>query len=184
VHKLIEDTCLDEFSVGASSLLAGCYALTAMMDLFCNYDEAFPETEIYFWMLRSMIRVHGLKRPFDRTVVPPYAAALAKDVLALAPKNPRQALDPEFRKEFLGGTDNGMRRALQDSDRYDWKPHAPVFLHHGTHDDIVPFFTSQMAYEAMRQRGARVTLYPYLGQDHYQPANTYVIRSLGDFAEI
>jgi dipeptidyl aminopeptidase/acylaminoacyl peptidase len=59
-----------------------------------------------------------------------------------------------------------------------------VFLHHGTHDDIVPFFTSQLAYEAMRAKGSRVKLYPYLGQDHYQPANTYVIRSLGDFAEI
>jgi dienelactone hydrolase len=183
-HKLIEDTCRGEFSVGASSLLAGCYSLTAMADLFCSYDEPFEETEIYYWILRSMIRVHGLKRPFDRTVVPPYAAALTKDVMALAPKNPRQALDPEFRKQFLDDVDNEMRLALQDSDRYDWKPLAPVYLHHGTHDDIVPFFTAQMAFEAMRARGGRVTLYPYLGKDHYQPANTYVIRSLADFSKI
>jgi acetyl esterase/lipase len=155
-----------------------------MMNLFCSYDEAFEQTEIYYWALRSMIRVHGLKRPFDRTVVPPYAEALAKDVLALAPKNPRQALAPEFRKEFLDGTDTEMHRALKNSDRYDWKPQAPVFLHHGTHDDVVPFFCAQMAYEAMRAKGSRVKLYPYLGQDHYQPANTYVIRSLGDFARI
>ncbi len=59
---------------------------------------------------------------------------------------------------------------------------APVFLHHGTHDDIVPFFCAQMAYEAMRKKGAAVTFYPYLRQDHYQPVNTYVIRSLADFA--
>jgi fermentation-respiration switch protein FrsA (DUF1100 family) len=74
-----------------------------------------------------------------------------------------------------------MRRALRDNDRYDWKPLAPVFLHHGTHDDIVPFFCAQMAYEAMRARGGRVTLYPYLGMDHYQPVNCYVTRSLADF---
>ncbi len=183
-HKLIEDTCRGEFSVGGSSLLAGCYALSAMVNLFCSYDEPFEETEIYFWMLRSMIRVHGLKRPFDRTVVPPYAEALTKDVVALAPKNPRQALDPEFRNRFLTDIDDEMRLALQESDRYDWKPLAPVFLHHGTHDDIVPFFTAQMAYEAMRAKGGRVTLYPYLGKDHYQPANTYVIRSLSDFSRI
>jgi pimeloyl-ACP methyl ester carboxylesterase len=184
VHKRIEDDCCpDEFSVGACSVLAGCYALTAMMNLFCSYDEAFPETEIYYWMLRSMIRVHRLKRRFDETVDPEYADALTKDVMALAPKNPRQGLVPEFRKEFLDGKESEMRRALQDSDRHDWQPRAPVFLHHGTHDDIVPFFTSQMAYEAMRARGARVKLYPYLGQDHYQPANIYVIRSLGDFAK-
>ena len=89
VHKLIEDTCRDdELSVGASSVLAGCYALTAMMDLFCSYDEVFPQAEIYYWALRSMTRVHGLKRPFDRTVVPPYAAAFTKDVLALAQEPP------------------------------------------------------------------------------------------------
>jgi dipeptidyl aminopeptidase/acylaminoacyl peptidase len=77
-----------------------------------------------------------------------------------------------------------MRRALEDNDRYDWSPKAPVFLHHGTHDDDVPFFYAQMAYEAMRAKGSRVKLYSYLGQDHYQPANVYVTRSLSDFAKI
>jgi dienelactone hydrolase len=182
LHKLIEETCRDEFPIAASSLFAGAYAHTAMVDLFCNYDEDYPEHHIYYWALRSMARVYKLKRPFDRIVVPPFAAALAKDVLADAPKNPRLGLDPEFRRSVLSGSDKEMRRALEDNERYDWKPQAPVFLHHGTHDDIVPFFASQMAYEAMRARRARVKLYPYLAKDHYQPVNTYVTRSLADFA--
>lgn len=182
LHKLIEDTCCHEFPVAASSLFAGVYALSAMTDLFCSYDEDFPEHQIYYWALRCMIRVYQLERPFERTVVPPFAAALTKDVLADAPQNPRLGLDPDFRRRFLDGTETEMRRALRDNDRYDWKPLAPVFLHHGTHDDIVPFFTSQMAYEAMRARGARVKLYPYLAKDHYQPVNTYVTTSLADFA--
>ena len=94
LHKLIEDTCRDEFPVAASSLFAGCYALTAMIDLFCSYDEDFPEHQIYYWMLRSMIRVYGLERPFDRTVIPPFAAALTRDVLADAPKTPASASTP------------------------------------------------------------------------------------------
>jgi acetyl esterase/lipase len=109
---------------------------------------------------------------------------LTKDVLAKVPANPRLGLDPEFRKNFLDGTEMEMRLALQDNNRYDWRPRAPVFLHHGTHDDIVPFFTSQMAYEAMRNRGARVKLYPYLGKDHYQPVNNYVTTTLADFARL
>jgi acetyl esterase/lipase len=181
LHKLIEDTCPKDFPVAASSLLAGCYTLSAMMDLSCHYDEDFPEHQIYYWMLRSMTRVYGLKRPFERIVVPPFATALARDVLADAPKNPRVGLDPGFRNAYLNDLDDEMRRAFQDNDRYDWKPVAPVFLHHGTHDDIVPFFCAQMAYEAMRARGGRVTLYPYLGKDHYQPVNRYVTRSLADF---
>jgi acetyl esterase/lipase len=181
LHKLIEDTCREEFPVAASSLLAGCYALSAMMDLFCDYDEDYPESQIAYWKLRSMARVYHLKRPFDQTVVPPFAAALAIDVLADAPKNPRVGLDPGFRNAYLNDPDNEMRRALRDNDRYDWKPLAPVFLHHGTHDDIVPFFCAQKAYEAMRAHGGRVKLYPYLGQDHYQPVNRYVARSLADF---
>jgi acetyl esterase/lipase len=181
LHKLIEDDCRAEFSVGASSLLAGCYALSAMMDLFCHYDEDFPEHQIYYWMLRSMARIYGLKRAFNRTVARCFADALAQDVLADAPKNPRLGLDPDFRHAFLNDPKDEMRRAFRDNDRYDWKLVAPVFLHHGTHDDIVPFFCAQMAYEAMRARGGRVTLYPYLGKDHYQPVNRYVTRSLADF---
>jgi dienelactone hydrolase len=184
LHKLIEDTCPEDFPVAASSLLAGCYALSTMMDLFCQYDEDFPEHQICYWMLRSMARVYGLKRPFDQIVVPPFADALAKDVLADAPKNPRVGLDPRFRDAYLNDPDDELRRALRDNDRYDWKPLAPVFLHHGTHDDIVPFFCAQMAYEAIRARGGRVKLYPYLGKDHYQPVNRYVTRSLTDFAGV
>jgi len=182
LHQLIEETPKDGFQVAGSSLLAGPYALTAMVDLFYSYDEDYPEHQIYYWALRSMARVYKLKRPFDRIVVPPFAAALEKNVLACAPRNPRRSLDPEFRRSFLDGSDKEMRLALQDNDRYDWRPLAPVFLHHGTHDDIVPFFASQMAYQAMRARGARVRLYPYLAKDHYQPVNTYVTTSLADFA--
>jgi dienelactone hydrolase len=181
LHKLIEDTCPKDFPVAASSLFAGCYALSAMMDLFCHYDEDFTEHQIYYWMLRSMARVYGLKRPFERIVVPPFAPALARDVLADAPKNPQIGLDPGFRNAYLNDRDDEMRRAFQDNDRFDWKPIAPVCLHHGTQDDIVPFFCAQKAYEAMRARGGRVQLYPYLGKDHYQPVNRYVTRSLADF---
>jgi hypothetical protein len=170
--------------VAASSLLAGTYALLGQIHLFCSYDEDYPEAQTNYWKLRTMCRVYKLKRSFERTVVPPFAEVLAKDVMALAPKNPHVGLDPEFRASFLDGTETEMENALRDNDRYDWKPQAPVFLHHGTHDDIVPFFCAQMAYEAMRAKGSRVKLYPYLGQDHYLPANTYVIRSLGDFARI
>jgi dienelactone hydrolase len=184
LHKLIEDTCREEFPIAASSLLAGSYALSAMMELFCNYDEDYPEYQINYWKLRSMTRVYHLERPFDQVVVPPFAAALEEDVLADAPKNPRVGLDPRFRYAYLNDSDDEMRRALRDNDRYDWRPHAPVFLHHGTRDDIVPFFCAQMAYDAMRARGGRVKIYPYLGKDHYQPVNRYATTSLTDFAAL
>jgi fermentation-respiration switch protein FrsA (DUF1100 family) len=183
LHKLIEDTCRDEIPVAASSLFAGAYALSAMADLLCNYNENYPESQIYYWVLRSMARVYKLNRPFDKTVMQPFAAVLAGDVLAAAPENPRVGLVPEFRRAFLDDPNHEMRRALRDNDRYDWKPLAPVYLHHGTHDDIVPFFSAMMAYESMRARGGTVTLYPYLGKNHYEPVNTYVTRSLADFCE-
>jgi fermentation-respiration switch protein FrsA (DUF1100 family) len=184
LHKLIEETCQDEFPVAASSLLAGAYAHTAMVDLFCNYDENYPEHHVYYWALRSMARVYKLKRPFTRIVVPPFAAALAKNVIADAPKNPRVGLDSTFRDAYLNDPGDEMRRVLRDNERYDWKPLAPVFLHHGTNDNIVPFFASQIAYQSMHARGAPVTLYPYLAKDHYQPVNKYVTTSLADFASI
>jgi hypothetical protein len=36
----------------------------------------------------------------------------------------------------------------------------------------------------MRRRGGRVTLYPYLGKDHYQPASRYATTSLADFSRL
>src|SRR5262249_61490464 len=109
-------------------------------------------------------------------------AGLASAVMARAPANPGDGLCAGFRARMLDRAEPEFRRAFEDSDRYDWRPLAPVFLHHGTHDDIVPFFHAQMAYQAMRARGGTVRLYTYLGKDHYQPVNAYVVRTLADFA--
>jgi fermentation-respiration switch protein FrsA (DUF1100 family) len=155
-----------------------------MMDWFCTLDEPYPEQEIYYWMLRSMNRVHRIGRSFDQVVRPEYAVGLTQDVLAPVPSSPCDGLCPQFRASILNRSDTVFRRAFEDSDRYDWQPRAPVFLHHGTHDDIVPFFNAQMAYQAMRARGGAVTLYTYLGKDHYQPVNSYVVRTLEDFTRL
>jgi pimeloyl-ACP methyl ester carboxylesterase len=181
LHELLEREHADELPVRGSSLLAGCYALSAWMEWFCTLDEPYPEQEIYYWMLRSMNRVHGIGRPFEQIVRPEYATGLSGDVMAPVPVNPRDGLDPEFRARMLRRAEPALRRAFEDSDRHDWRPIAPVHLHHGTHDDIVPFFHAQMAYQAMRARGGDVTLCTYLGKDHYQPVNDYVVRTLAEF---
>lgn len=182
LHELLERENSEELPVRGSSLLAGCYALSEMLEWFCCLDEPYPEQEIYYWALRSMNRVHALGLPFEHLVRPEYAARLSEDVMAPVPANPRDGLAHDFRSGMQHRTEDAIRRAFSDSDRYDWCPRAHVFLHHGTHDDIVPFFTAQLAYQAMRARGGSATLYPYLGQDHYQPVNAYVVRTLADFA--
>ena len=184
LHELLEREPNDGFSVRGSSLLAGPYAPSAHLDWFCCIDEPYPEQEIRYWILRSMLRVHRIPRPFEEVVRPEFAAGLARDVLAPVPANPRDGLTPAFRAGMQNRTETVIRQAFEDSDRYDWRPKAPVFLHHGTHDDIVPFFMSQMAYNAMRARGGAGKLYPYIAKDHYQPVNTYVIRTLTDFAQL
>jgi acetyl esterase/lipase len=130
-----------------------------------------------------MSRIHKLDPGFERMVRSEFVEPLRLDVLAPLPDNPRDILTPSFRAEILERADSPMRRILRESDRHDWHPRAPVFLHHGSHDDIVPYFNAQMAVESMRRLGGRVRLYPYLGQDHYQPVNTYLLRTLADFAE-
>jgi len=60
LHKLIEDTCRAEVPVAASSLLAGTYALSAQLHLFCSYDEDYPEAQTNYWKLRTMCRVYKL----------------------------------------------------------------------------------------------------------------------------
>ena len=154
-----------------------------MADLFCNYNENYPEVQICYWVMRSMARVYKLSRPFDKTSFRRSPRPSRRMCSPLPRENPRTGLVPEFRQTFLDDPNHEMRIALRDNDRYDWKPLAPVFLHHGTHDDIVPF-CAMMAYTSMRAKGGTVTLYPYLGKDHYEPVNTYVTRSIADFSKI
>src|SRR5262249_18515930 len=77
LHKLIEGAHNAEFRVAASSLLAGTYALSAQIHLFCSYDEDYPEAQTNYWKLRSMCRVYKSDKlkdlPFERVVVSPYA---------------------------------------------------------------------------------------------------------------
>ena len=61
LHKLIEEPA-HEFPVAASSLLAGTYALSAQIHLFCSYDEDYPRAQTNYWKLRTMCRVYKLKR--------------------------------------------------------------------------------------------------------------------------
>jgi dienelactone hydrolase len=184
LHKLIEESNGNEYSVAASSLLAGTYALSAQIHLFCSYEEDYPEANINYWKLRTLCRVYKHQHPFEMVVRAPFAEMLSRDVMALVPKNPQLALDPTFRSSFLAGLETEMEASLRKNDRYDWKPQASVFLHHGTHDEIVPFSCAQMAYESMRAKGCKVHLIPYLGQDHYGPANSYVVRTLQAFEKL
>jgi pimeloyl-ACP methyl ester carboxylesterase len=184
LHELLEREPAGGFTVRGSSLLAGPYAPSAHLDWFCCIDEPYPEQRIRYWILRSMLRVHRIARPFHEIVQPKYAKGLMHNVMGPVPENPREGLTPAFRAGMQARTETEIRRAFEDSDRFDWRPQVPVFLHHGTHDDIVPFFLSQMAYQAMRARDGTVRLYPYIGKDHYKPVNAYVVRTLADFARL
>ena len=56
--------------------------------------------------------------------------------------------------------------SLKKNSLLDWTPKAPIFLAHGTSDEVVPSFCSQNAYDSFKAKGANVELRLFANEDH------------------
>lgn len=110
-------------------------------------------------------------------VKPPYAAQIElQGTDARLNLSLHQAFTDSFRKAVNEGTDTGFIKAVADNAVHDWKPTVPTQLYHGTADDLVFFFNSQHAYDAMQQQGAnQVKLIPIRNGNHSTSIAQYAL---------
>jgi hypothetical protein len=65
-----------------------------------------------------------------------------------------------------------------------WKPIAPVYIHHGTEDDIVYYFHNpEPTVKNLNKLGGNVTLVKYEGHDHYSLAKLYLLNMIEEFEQ-
>lgn len=175
--KKMEEEASGEFNLRAVSAGSGAYNKTAFMKSIINETTTTKTAgynRLYAWVLLTYNRIYGLNRPASYYFKEPYASqipAAVKHVSDLGQltinTNITNTFTDAFKKAVNDGTETGFLNAVKDNDVYDWKPKTPLWLYHGTADDLVPFFNSQSAAEAMAARGATtVRLFPIPNANH------------------
>jgi pimeloyl-ACP methyl ester carboxylesterase len=177
LHKLIEDTASDEFTVTASAPGAGAYHKSAFAQQILNSDQALSFINTYLWVLQTYNTVYNINKPYSFFLNEPYASQVAKTgVQTKVNEYPKKLFTASFREGILSKQNTEFLAAFADNDVYDWKPKAPIALFHGTADDFVPFFNSQQAFDAMRANGAtQVELIPIKDGNHFTSVASYTL---------
>jgi pimeloyl-ACP methyl ester carboxylesterase len=176
--KLMEDKYPTEFNLRAVTAGAGAYNKTAFMKQIINAPTSGKAefNRLYVWVLRTYNTLYKLNRPMSYYFKAPYAAEAEKGLDANINVSLDQTFNDSFKKAINDGTDKDFAAAVADNDIYDWKPKTPLRLYHGDADDLVFYFNSKTAYDAMRARGAtNVDLVTLPGANHYTGVSGYIL---------
>lgn len=156
-HRLIEEQHASEFNIRAVTAGAGAYDKTTFMKYLVNektHGIAGFNTS-YIWTLLTYNDVYKLNRPASFYFKEPYATEVqSKRERAVINVSLNETFTDAFKKGLNDGTDTGFLNAVKDNDVYDWKPKAPLRLYHGDADQLVFYFNSVNARDAMVKRGA------------------------------
>ncbi|WP_343632670.1 lipase family protein [Fluviicola sp.] len=181
-HKFIQEQYASEFTVTASSSLAGPYNLRGFMDdILSRKDEELITNNIFSWGLYSLNKFSPeLKRPTDQfysyPVYDQYSAIFTPSQI------PSQTFKAYFLANIIDGSDAAMNQVInRNTFSSGWNPVGKVFLHHGDADEIVYYYNATDAMEGLGNAGGDVTLYTYLGGTHLSDVGLYTQNTLNDF---
>ncbi|WP_169720077.1 alpha/beta hydrolase family protein [Dyadobacter alkalitolerans] len=183
-HRFLQEQYAGEFTVLASSSLAGPYNFTDYIrSVLGQRSRAQTVVLITSWSLYALNRFTGLKRSTDQIWSYPVYDQISA---ALPPSTvPEKIFNHQFLAGLTDGSDQAFGQVLQkNSFHQNWQPKGKVFLHHGDADNVVPYFNSLKAYQGLRNEGADIKLYTYKGGKHDTEISKFVLTTLTDFNEL
>jgi pimeloyl-ACP methyl ester carboxylesterase len=176
-QKVIESENASEFNLIADSPGSGLYAMTrTMLDLLAHPGA--PEkggAVLWAYIMPGYQKAYGnvysqagdmFRNPYAAyidTLLPvnTYAQAAKLDGKTL-PRTGRALLQPAFQTAFPRDPSIGARVDLATNDLVrGWKPKAPVYLCAGSHDPVVEYKNSLIAYRFFLSEGVKVKLYDF-----------------------
>lgn len=176
----------NKFNIKGTSTLAGPYNIEHfMMDVFQHPDDVYLLMALYGWAGYCVNRfAPELQRPMDQV----FRARIydQTDSFAIFGSTPHDVYQGFFIQKLIEDKDPIFKQVLrQISTDRDWSPVAPIFLHHGTDDSLVPYFNSVDAYNGLRDsaRGG-ISLFSYKGEDHTTFVPTYISKVIDEFEEL
>lgn len=188
LQKKIEEEVPTEFNLRASSCGAGAYNKTGSMNALITQKSSGSSSnnQLYSWVLLTYNNLYKINRSTSFYFKEPYATQAQTGVLSINISGSfDQALTDSFKKGVLDGTDTAFLNAVKDNDIYDWAPKIPTRLYHGDADDLVPYFNSQNAFDAMKKRGAtKVELVPLIGKTHATGVEGFLLGTYEFFSTV
>lgn len=180
-HKYIQEQYPDEFTVAASSGLAGPYHFSRFAaDILSRKSEETDVLPILSWAVYSMNKFSAIRRPTDQIYTYPVFDQMSS-ILAPSSK-PEKIFTPYFLAKVLDQSDVAFTAELRrNSFHENWLPTGKVFLHHGDADKLVPYFNSVDAYTGLKAAGGDITLYTYPGGKHDTELGKFIFTTLNDF---
>lgn len=180
-HKFIQEQYSSEFTVVASSSLAGPHNFARFVDdILSRKDEELNISNIFSWAFYALNKYTDLKRPTDQL----YAYPVYDQFAAIFPpsKKPSEIFNSYFLSKIINGSDKKFRTVMnQNTFASGWTPTGKVFLHHGDADDVVYYFNSVDAKNNLSAAGGDVTLYTYPGGTHDSELDNFIAKTLTDF---
>lgn len=182
--KSLEEDHKGEFTPTAAVLNAGPYYTSGFVDHILDSKEPLRYMGSYVWILQSYNRIYKIDKPASYYFNEPAATNLKEDPEAYVSHDPQELFTKTFRENYKAGKETALQNAMEDNDLWNWKPASKIVFCHGDKDDYVPLFNSQKAYDAMKAKGADVTLNIFKGQTHSSGALPYVQQLFSNFEKM
>ncbi len=184
-QKLIEAEYENELKVTGNAPLAGFYNMTYYARLaielmaFLELDLG-EDLNVLMWALYSINAFSDSPIPADNIYKYPVNNQL--DVLSERPSSIPAEL---FRNPTSQVKHDLINKFSQQSLAHGWSPKAPVFLHHGTRDDVVYYDNNALITKNnLNRNGGDVILYTYNNHNHYSLVLLYLLKMIEDFDEL
>ena len=177
-HRAIQEEYSDEFTVTASTPMAGAYDLSGVMVDVMLGDEPYPSPFYMPYLILGYNEVYGLfddpseflASPYDEQIPPLFDGTHSpEEINALMPNVVREALNPTLLAAFETDPNHPYRQVLAENDVYRWAPEAPIRLYHCSGDRHVPIANAYAALEGLT--GSVELIEPVPGADHGQCAS-------------
>lgn len=181
-QKLIEAQYFNQIKVTANTPLAGFYNSTPFagrfLDIFpYSTDDLGEGLDVLIWTLYSLNAYSD--NPVSFNDIFKYDVDSALDVLSDRPSS----IPAELFKELSSTTKAALLANINmHSLITGWTPVAPIYMYHGTLDDIVFYEgNADVTAQSLNANGGTVELITYEGYDHYTPALLYLLDMVSKF---
>ncbi|KAA6432275.1 alpha/beta hydrolase [Rufibacter glacialis] len=161
-QKEIEEHPGHGLTVTASGAGAGGYDLEGMLTRIIG-GEPYEYPANLAFILQAYNKTYNWNRPLTDFFQQPYATRIqelidgtrtSSSINSALAKDPEKLFNTTFLAALRGNGEQALKAALKKNSLKNWVPKSPTRLYHGTADIMVPFFTSQSTYEAMKAANA------------------------------
>jgi hypothetical protein len=160
-HKLIEEKYADEFSVTASTPMAGPYDMRHSSTSLLS-RESYSQPGYLSFIYMAYNEIEGMNRPPSEFFQNPYAEKIpnlmdGSKTIGEANKELtttiKDLFTEKFLADFLGNGEQELKSAYEKNSLVSWSPKAPIKLFHGENDITVDIKMPSLLETALKRTG-------------------------------